>query len=77
MGYLILSVPLSYQVSKRESRAAFCIAAFLWNLLFFKYFIFSYVSVYAMYFDCKCNVSKIVALVVTLKESLCMCLCYL
>ena len=43
-------------------------AAFHWNLCFFKYFrVFSYVSVYAMYFICKFNDSKILALVVTLK----------
>ena len=29
--------------------------------------LFSYVSVYAMHFSCKCNVSKILALVVILK----------
>ena len=42
---------------------------------------FSYVSIYAMYFSCKCNVSKVAAFVVSLKfemnESLCVCVCYL
>ena len=51
---------------KRGSRVAFCTAAFL-NLYIFKYCAFRYVPVYAMYFSCKCNVSKILALAVNLK----------
>ena len=50
---------------KRESRAAFCTAAFLFNQYIFKY----YVSVYAMNSSCNCNVSKTIAPVVILNSS--------
>ena len=52
---------------KRESRAAFCTAAFFLNEYISKNCVFSYVPVYVMYFSCKCNASKILALVVILK----------
>ena len=51
---------------KKESRTTFSTAAFLFNYYIFKYCVFSYVPVYAMYFSCKCNVSNILALVVIL-----------
>ena len=49
---------------------------FLINTVIFKYCVFSYVPVYAMYFSCKCNVWKILSLVVILKHA-CMFVCYL
>ena len=53
---------------KMRIQAEFCIAAFFKNVYFFKYFIISYLSViWAMYFICKCNVWKILVLVITLK----------
>ena len=40
-------------------QAAFCIAAFKkMTACFLKYFIFSYLSVWAMYFSCKCDVCQ-------------------
>ena len=53
---------------KRESRAAFCTAAFLFNEYIFECYLFSmYLSVYAMYVSLKCNVSKTLAPGVILK----------
>ena len=43
------------------------ITAFLFNKYISKHCVFRYVPVYAMYFSCKCNASKILALVVILK----------
>ena len=47
---------------KRESRASFCTAAFLFNEYIFKNYVFSsYLYMLLMYFSGKCNVPKILA----------------
>ena len=67
MRYLILSVLTELRGFKMRIQAAFCIASFYKNVCFFKYFIYSNLSLWAMYFRCKCNVWKILVLVITLK----------
>ena len=76
MRYLILSVPMSFTGFRRESRAAFCTAAFLFNEYIFKYYVFSryLYSMYAMYFSCKCNVSKILAPAVIREKLMTVCM---
>ena len=59
---------------KREYRAAFCTAAFLFNEYIFKYYVFSRYLYNAKYFSCKCNVSKILAPVVILKKLTTVCM---
>ena len=59
---------------KRESRATFCTAAFLFNEYIFKYYVFSRYLYTMMYFSCKCNVSKILAPVVIRKELMTVCM---
>ena len=67
MRYLILISTYEFTGFKRESWAAFCTAAFFLNEYILNYYVFSYVFLYSMYFSCKCNVWKILALVVILK----------
>ena len=67
MRYLILSVPLSLLVLKENQGPHFVQRLFFFNEYISKNCVFSYVPVYAMYFSCKCNASKILALVVILK----------
>ena len=59
---------------KREYRAAFCTAAFLFNEYIFKYYVFSRYLYNAKYFSCKCNVSKILAPVVIRKKLMTVCM---
>ena len=66
MRYQNLSLPLSLLVLKENQGPHFAQRPFLYEYLS-KYCVFSYVPVYAKYFNCKCNASKILALVVILK----------
>ena len=56
---------MSLQVSKGESRPHFCTAAFLFCICKYDIIFSGYVSVYAIYFSFKCNISKILSLVAT------------
>ena len=66
MRDLILSVPLSLLVSKGNPgphfvQRLFCLISISYSISYISY-------VYVMYFSCKCNVSKILPLVVILKS---------
>ena len=59
---------------KRESRAAFCTAAFLCNEYICKYYVFSRYLYMLCIFSCKCNFSKILAPVIIRKKFMTVCM---
>ena len=70
MRYLILSVPMSLLVLKENPGPHFVQRLFLLMNISLNIMYLVGISVYAMYFSCKCNVSKILAPVVIRKNCL-------